>query len=1059
MSNQLLLDWIKYSSSDTALSNTIANRKTSLAISSDGSIYISGTANSSFDGQSYSGKEDTYIIKFSQSGVKLWTRIFGSAEADNPHSLIVGNDESLYVVGYTGGPFSGQMNSSGDAFVTKYSSSGTQQWTKFISSDKWEEAIGIAKSPDGSTYITGWTSGNLSGQINNGLKDAFITKLNSDGVTQWTRLIGSSSDDDGSAVTVGSDGSIYVLGTTYGSIEGQKNTGKSDVFVSKFSSNGDKQWTKLIGSTDYDSSAAIKIGLDGSIYIAGNTWGSIDGIVNQGRNDIFVTKLNAEGSKEWTKLIGGSLSDSASQVSIGTDGSIFIAGFTEGDLNGAINSGGYDAFGNKSNDILVVNLKTDGTINWTQLIGNNGNQNSSDSGIDSKGALYLAGWTYGPVYGDRSLILGDAFLAKFQTNSDTTAPTVKVSSSVSSLTSKQTATISFALSEDSTNFTLSDVTVSGGTLSNFAGTGSNYSAIFTPALNGPLNGVIRVGSGVFTDASGNANIDGLVGNNTCTIAINPIQAAAYSLTIDQWVGGTGRVPAGPIIAEGGTASFTLHSTNFSRETFPPGTVIPYTITGVDAADISLNGLTETGNGLISGNVTVGSSFYLNDVVANITVRTIADGITDGDKTLTVTVGGTSASVKVNDTSNAASTKEYSIQISATFDPSTEGTSVIAYIATKNVLEGSSLFYQISGTGITSSDFDNFALFGNLKVNASAGNSLSIPISTDNTTEGEETFAIQLYLDSNKTIPVGNPSYVRILDTSKGVGRPTYSISATKSSTDEGKTADFNLATTDVPAGSIISYTLSGINSADIVGGALAGSVTLNTQGTALISIAISADKTTEGEETLNLSLMGKSTSIKINDTSTSPGNDTLTSKGTASSDLVYVFKSEKTGPAVNPASYSYYYTSNPEEAAYINAQANWPWVQKASTFEAAHSNPSMATPVFRFWSDKLQAPYFTISTAERDQIISWSSTGRNGYDWMYAGTGFSVYTSSAPTDSLGKNAIPVYCVWMDDTDFNPTNGLSGGLLFTADKVEYDGLVKLVGVTGAGVVFYGEVPGN
>ena len=81
------------------------------------------------------------------------------------------------------------------------------------------------------------------------------------------------------------------------------------------------------------------------------------------------------------------------------------------------------------------------------------------------------------------------------------------------------------------------------------------------------------------------------------------------------------------------------------------------------------------------------------------------------------------------------------------------------------------------------------------------------------------------------------------------------------------------------------------------------------------------------------------------------------------------------------------------------------------------------------------------------------------YDWLYAGTGFSVYTSSTPTDALGKSAIPVYCVWMDDTDFNPANGLSGGLLFTADKVEYDGLVKLVGVTGVGAVFYGEVPGN
>jgi hypothetical protein len=213
-----------------------------------------------------------------------------------------------------------------------------------------------------------------------------------------------------------------------------------------------------------------------------------------------------------------------------------------------------------------------------------------------------------------------------------------------------------------------------------------------------------------------------------------------------------------------------------------------------------------------------------------------------------------------------------------------------------------------------------------------------------------------------------------------------------------------------------------------------------------------ADKLTEGNEVMTVTCMEKSASVTIYDTSTS--------KGPAAADLVYVFKSEKTGPAVNRASYSYYYTTNPDEAAYINAQANWPWVQKASTFEAAHSNPGLSTPVFRFWSDKLQAPYFTISTAERDQIIAWSATGKNGYDWQYfPGTGFNVYTSSAPTDEFGKSAIPVYCAWMDDTDFNPANGVTGGLLFTADKVEYDGLVKLVGVTGAGVVFYGEVPGN
>jgi len=284
-----------------------------------------------------------------------------------------------------------------------------------------------------------------------------------------------------------------------------------------------------------------------------------------------------------------------------------------------------------------------------------------------------------------------------------------------------------------------------------------------------------------------------------------------------------------------------------------------------------------------------------------------------------------------------------------------------------------------------------------------------------------------------------------------IAPPTYTLTPTKTNFDEGGTAVFNLVTANVTAGTTLAYTVSGISSTDVTSGILTGSTVVGSDGKSTISIGITADKLAEGAETLTISILGNSASVTINDTSVY--------KGPGASDLVYVFKSEKTGPAVNPASYSYFYTSNLDEVKYINAQANWPWVQKASTFEAAHSNPSLSTPVFKFWSDKLQAPYFTISTAERDQIVSWSSTGKNGYDWKYAGTGFSVYTSSAPTDDLGKSAIPVYCVWMDDTDFNPANGLSGGLLFTADKVEYDGLVKLVGVTGVGIVFYGEVPGN
>jgi hypothetical protein len=212
-----------------------------------------------------------------------------------------------------------------------------------------------------------------------------------------------------------------------------------------------------------------------------------------------------------------------------------------------------------------------------------------------------------------------------------------------------------------------------------------------------------------------------------------------------------------------------------------------------------------------------------------------------------------------------------------------------------------------------------------------------------------------------------------------------------------------------------------------------------------------ADYLTEGPETIKVPLEGKSASTLI--------NDKFINKGPAASDLVYVFKSEKVGVGINPASFSYFYTTNTQEASSIKAQTNWPWVEKTATFEAAHSIPNLAVPVFRFWSEKFQAHFFTINKDEKDQIISWSQSGKNGYEWKYEGENFKVYTSTTPTDDLGKSAIPVYRIWMDDKDFNPANGLSGGHYFTANKTEYDAMIKLTGVVGEGVAFYGEVPGN
>jgi len=103
---------------------------------------------------------------------------------------------------------------------------------------------------------------------------------------------------------------------------------------------------------------------------------------------------------------------------------------------------------------------------------------------------------------------------------DITPPTIAITSDRSTLAAGQVATLTFAISESVSDFAASDITVSGGTLSNFSGSGSSYSATFTPTANSTANGVVSVASNKFSDASSNFNVDGSDPNNTLIITVS-----------------------------------------------------------------------------------------------------------------------------------------------------------------------------------------------------------------------------------------------------------------------------------------------------------------------------------------------------------------------------------------------------------------------------------------------------------------------------------------------------------------------------------------------------------
>ena len=202
----------------------------------------------------------------------------------------------------------------------------------------------------------------------------------------------------------------------------------------------------------------------------------------------------------------------------------------------------------------------------------------------------------------------------------------------------------------------------------------------------------------------------------------------------------------------------------------------------------------------------------------------------------------------------------SYNLSAVYDSRDEGSTAFFSLVASDIDAGTSVAYTISG--VSASDLVNGSLNGTVTT-AAAGLSklIAIPIRKDNLTEGAETLTITLDDSSSTT------ASLVVNDTSKGA---TYSITSGADSYDEGQSALFSLATTNLVAGTSVAYTLSGISASDLVSGSLTGTAEVGATGTTIISLPLAADALTEGAETLTITLddsPDKTASLTVNDTS------------------------------------------------------------------------------------------------------------------------------------------------------------------------------------------------
>jgi len=393
---------------------------------SSNNIYVTGGTYGGLDSNTSSGDQDIFLVKYNSDAEKQWTNQLGSSSKDNGRGLAVDSSNNIYVTGVTAGSLDGNTHlGEQDIFLVKYDHNGTKLWSTQYGTSASDIAHGIAvHSSSSSIYVTGETTGGLDNNTNSGDKDIFLVKYNTSGDRQWTLQLGTASEDIGYGVAVSSNGNnIFVTGSTSASLDSQTYSGNSDIFLVKYNSSGVKQWTKQLGTTSQDVAYGLTVDSNGNIFVTGftkgNAWpitGYSDNVSNSGNSDVFLVKYYDNSTLDWTELLGTTSSDKAEEgrsVTVDSHSSssyLYLTGLTEGALQGS-NLGNYDVFLAKYN--IAGNKQWSSTV---RQMGTSSGEQGYGVTVDSSGFIYVAGNTGGELDNNTNSGLQDVFIFKYDDN-------------------------------------------------------------------------------------------------------------------------------------------------------------------------------------------------------------------------------------------------------------------------------------------------------------------------------------------------------------------------------------------------------------------------------------------------------------------------------------------------------------------------------------------------------------------------------------------------------------------------------------------------------------------
>ncbi|GAB3835889.1 T9SS type A sorting domain-containing protein [Hymenobacter jeollabukensis] len=382
----------------------------------DGGYVVGGLSGSPVSGdktQGNRGFKDYWIVKCDANGTKQWDRTFGGDREDGLVDLKPTADGGYILAGSSFSDATGDKTQNSKSFydywVIKLDAQGNKMWDRDFGGDGQDLLASVHQTTDGGYILSGTSTSNVS--VDKSQPSPFgaaywVVKLDAQGTKLWDRTYGSDRECELGRLIPTADGGYLLGGSTVGGVSGDKTQptkGGHDYWLIKLDAQGNKVWDRDLGGSDSERLADLVQTADGGYLIGGSSGSPVSGdktLPNRGIRsfqDYWVIRLDAQGTKLWDQVVGGSENDELSTLLLTADGGCVLGGLSLSGVSGEktqASQGDYDAW--------VVKLSATGQKQWDAGFGGTRLEMLRSLTQAPDGTLLLAATSGSPVSGDKT---------------------------------------------------------------------------------------------------------------------------------------------------------------------------------------------------------------------------------------------------------------------------------------------------------------------------------------------------------------------------------------------------------------------------------------------------------------------------------------------------------------------------------------------------------------------------------------------------------------------------------------------------------------------------------